>query len=280
MGLGKVPAALLLFSSRGLPLTPLVHAQALLPGCGRCTPSSLCYLATGKAAAKRPHAAADALLTVPPVCSAAPLVVNACCLAALALPAASREGLPILGLEQEVMEAVAQHDVVVLCGETGCGKTTQVPQFLYEAGYGCKLFPERSGAIGVTQPRRVAAISTAERVADELDSRLGQVVGYQVRDAPGGGGSAGGQMDGLSVCGQGMLLLPSRRGVPSTTGGSDGRMQCDAQPGFSLQCRPCKKAVLVPNLLLTCFPPSPATLPLPPPLPPFPATGASRQACG
>ncbi|KAL4857499.1 ATP-dependent RNA helicase DEAH13 [Chlorella vulgaris] len=94
---------------------------------------------------------------------------------------AVREGLPILGLEQEVMEAVAQHDVVVLCGETGCGKTTQVPQFLYEAGYGCKLFPERSGAIGVTQPRRVAAISTAERVADELDSRLGQVVGYQVR---------------------------------------------------------------------------------------------------
>ena len=55
----------------------------------------------------------------------------------------------------------------------------QVPQFLYEAGFGCKLFPERAGAVGVTQPRRVAAISTAERVADELDSRLGQVVGYQ-----------------------------------------------------------------------------------------------------
>lgn len=83
-------------------------------------------------------------------------------------------------MEQEIMEAVLSHDVVVLCGETGCGKTTQVPQFLYEAGFGCRLFPERAGAVGVTQPRRVAAISTAERVADELDSKLGAVVGYQV----------------------------------------------------------------------------------------------------
>ena len=61
------------------------------------------------------------------------------------------------------------------------GVSPQVPQFLYEAGFGCKDFPERAGAVGVTQPRRVAAISTAERVADELDTRLGQVVGYQVR---------------------------------------------------------------------------------------------------
>ncbi len=71
----------------------------------------------------------------------------------------------------------------------------QVPQFLYEAGFGCRLFPERAGAVGVTQPRRVAAISTAERVADELDSKLGAVVGYQVRQgmrqgAAGGCGSA------------------------------------------------------------------------------------------
>lgn len=56
----------------------------------------------------------------------------------------------------------------------------QVPQFLYEAGYGCPTFPERAGMIGVTQPRRVAAVSTATRVADELDTSLGQVVGYQV----------------------------------------------------------------------------------------------------
>lgn len=56
----------------------------------------------------------------------------------------------------------------------------QVPQFLYEAGYGCSSFPERAGMIGVTQPRRVAAVSTATRVADELDTSVAKVVGYQV----------------------------------------------------------------------------------------------------
>ena len=55
-----------------------------------------------------------------------------------------------------------------------------MPQFLLEAGYGCPSFPERAGAIGVTQPRRVAAVSTAARVAAELGARVGGVVGYQV----------------------------------------------------------------------------------------------------
>ena len=69
----------------------------------------------------------------------------------------------------------------MICGQTGCGKTTQVPQFLYEAGYGCRQFPERRGLIGVTQPRRIAATSTASRVAHELNETLGAAVGFQIR---------------------------------------------------------------------------------------------------
>ncbi len=60
----------------------------------------------------------------------------------------------------------------------------QVPQFLYEAGYGCAAFPERCGVVGVTQPRRVAAVSTAARVAEEMGGRPGQTVGYQARPSP------------------------------------------------------------------------------------------------
>eukprot|EP00899_Mesostigma_viride_P020775 jgi/Mesvir1/2869/Mv13952-RA.1 len=95
---------------------------------------------------------------------------------------AGRSSLPIIGMEQEIMEAVEENDVVLVCGETGCGKTTQVPQFLYEAGYG-QAAPGslRRGMIGVTQPRRVAVLATARRVAHELGSALGQEVGFQVR---------------------------------------------------------------------------------------------------
>ena len=79
------------------------------------------------------------------------------------------------------MEAITLNDVVIICGETGSGKTTQVPQFLYEAGYGCKAgIP---GLVAVTQPRRVAAIAMAERVATELNvpcSKKGHV-GFQIR---------------------------------------------------------------------------------------------------
>ncbi|KAI4374508.1 hypothetical protein MLD38_012494 [Melastoma candidum] len=92
-----------------------------------------------------------------------------------------RKDLPIVMMEQEIMEAINYHSVVIICGETGCGKTTQVPQFLFEAGFGSKQSPMRSGMIGVTQPRRVAVLATAKRVAYELGVCLGKEVGFQVR---------------------------------------------------------------------------------------------------
>ena len=85
--------------------------------------------------------------------------------------------LPIIAEEQNIMETLGDHDCVIICGETGSGKTTQLPQFLFEAGYG---FDGHPGMIGITQPRRVAAVSMASRVAEELGSEHKSRVGYQV----------------------------------------------------------------------------------------------------
>lgn len=107
--------------------------------------------------------------------------------------------LPIVTEEQPIMEAVLLHPVVIICGETGSGKTTQVPQFLFEAGFGhpdsglCTSLArtlclsltyfkcaDNPGMIGITQPRRVAAISMATRVAHELSLTTSRV-SYQIR---------------------------------------------------------------------------------------------------
>ncbi|QQP49404.1 Putative ATPdependent RNA helicase kurzlike, partial [Caligus rogercresseyi] len=88
----------------------------------------------------------------------------------------SREKLPIIAEEQAIMEAISENPVLVLAGETGSGKTTQVPQFLYEAGYA-----QDGKMIGVTEPRRVAAVSMSKRVAQEMNLDFGEEVGYQIR---------------------------------------------------------------------------------------------------
>ncbi|XP_067933268.1 probable ATP-dependent RNA helicase DHX37 [Watersipora subatra] len=87
----------------------------------------------------------------------------------------SRMKLPILGEEQQIIETISENQVTIICGETGSGKTTQVPQFLYEAGYTGDGY-----MIGITEPRRVAAISMSKRVARELNLTEGQV-SYQIR---------------------------------------------------------------------------------------------------
>jgi ATP-dependent RNA helicase DHX37/DHR1 len=91
----------------------------------------------------------------------------------------SRLQLPIVAEEQKIMEAIHNNDVVVVWGATGSGKTTQVPQFLFESGYGAADGPT-PGMIGVTQPRRVAAVSMSKRVGDELGDQSSKVA-YQIR---------------------------------------------------------------------------------------------------
>lgn len=91
----------------------------------------------------------------------------------------ARLALPVVAEEQKIMEAIYNNPTVVIWGATGSGKTTQVPQFLYEAGFGNPQSP-MPGMIGVTQPRRVAAVSMAKRVSDELGGAA-TTVSYQIR---------------------------------------------------------------------------------------------------
>nr|CAD7424482.1 unnamed protein product [Timema monikensis] len=86
-----------------------------------------------------------------------------------------RQSLPIFKLKDELTKAVTDNQILIVIGETGSGKTTQITQYLAEAGFTSR------GKIGCTQPRRVAAMSVAKRVAEEFGCRLGQEVGYTIR---------------------------------------------------------------------------------------------------
>ncbi|MDX9975377.1 MAG: helicase-related protein, partial [FCB group bacterium] len=85
------------------------------------------------------------------------------------------EDLPVVAAREEILAALAAHQVVIVCGETGSGKTTQLPKLCLELGRGV------DGLIGHTQPRRIAARSVAARIAEELKSRVGEHVGFKVR---------------------------------------------------------------------------------------------------
>ncbi|MBV7295296.1 ATP-dependent RNA helicase HrpA [Corynebacterium sp. TAE3-ERU12] len=85
------------------------------------------------------------------------------------------ENLPVSGRRDDIRAAIESHQVTVIAGETGSGKTTQIPKILLEMGRGVR------GKIGHTQPRRLAARSVADRIADELGEKVGQHVGYAIR---------------------------------------------------------------------------------------------------
>jgi ATP-dependent helicase HrpA len=83
--------------------------------------------------------------------------------------------LPITAKKTEIIRAIERHPVVIVSGETGSGKTTQLPKFCLEAGRGI------DGIIGHTQPRRIAAMTVARRIAEEFGQEIGRAVGYKIR---------------------------------------------------------------------------------------------------
>ena len=92
------------------------------------------------------------------------------------------ESLPVSAKREEIMAAIAAHQVVIVCGETGSGKTTQLPKIALAMGRGkLNAAPGQGRLIGHTQPRRIAASSVAKRIAQELNTPFGEVVGYKVR---------------------------------------------------------------------------------------------------
>jgi ATP-dependent helicase HrpA len=108
--------------------------------------------------------------------------------------------LPVSQLKDKIAETIRDHQVVIVAGETGSGKTTQLPKICLELGYGV------TGQIGHTQPRRIAARTVADRIADELGTEPGTVVGYQVRFA-----DTSGDATMIKVMTDGILLAELQR---------------------------------------------------------------------
>ncbi|KAG8222007.1 hypothetical protein J437_LFUL002768 [Ladona fulva] len=86
-----------------------------------------------------------------------------------------RKALPVYAVKNKLLEEINKHSTLIIIGETGCGKTTQIPQYIREARLAKK------GSVAITQPRRVAAVSVATRVSKEMGCQLGETVGYAVR---------------------------------------------------------------------------------------------------
>lgn len=115
-----------------------------------------------------------------------PAASPAPCAPAAALRIDFPESLPVSGQRAQIMAALAREQVIIVCGETGSGKTTQLPKIALALGRGAGAGQlgadgRRGRLIGHTQPRRIAASSVARRIAAELDSPLGEVVGFKVR---------------------------------------------------------------------------------------------------
>lgn len=92
------------------------------------------------------------------------------------------EDLPVLAYRENIIDMLVENRIIVVVGETGSGKTTQIPQYLLDSERFQCLFENKRGLrVAITQPRRVAAVAMARRVSDERGTRLGDVVGYCIR---------------------------------------------------------------------------------------------------
>ena len=91
------------------------------------------------------------------------------------IPTINFPDLPVTGKKDDIAQLIKDHQVVIVCGETGSGKTTQLPKICLSLGLGA------GGFIGHTQPRRIAARTVADRIAEELGESIGKSVGYKIR---------------------------------------------------------------------------------------------------